>query len=89
MLTISVVQLCCAGITEYGIPSDFVRKSTTVRQIKVSAAPPNLVNSLRNVIIYSENRIINKDNEAHQIITCNGVYPLFISQFVFHHQRIL
>ena len=27
-LTISVLQACCAVTTEYGIPSNFVRKST-------------------------------------------------------------
>ena len=34
-LTISVLQACCAVTTEYGIPSDFVRKSTASLQIKI------------------------------------------------------
>ena len=35
VLTISVLQAYCAVITEYGIPSDFVRKSTASLQIKI------------------------------------------------------
>ena len=35
-LTISVLQVCCAVTTEYGIPSDFVRKSTASLKIKIS-----------------------------------------------------
>ena len=37
ILTISVLQAYCA-ITEYAIPSDFVRKSTASLQIKISTA---------------------------------------------------
>ena len=33
MLTVSVLQACCAVTTEYGIPSDFVRKSTAPLKI--------------------------------------------------------
>ena len=47
-LTISVRNACCAVITEYGIPSDFVRKSTVSLQIKIST--PQLNFSNRNVI---------------------------------------
>ena len=46
LLTISY----CAAITEYGIPSDFVRKSTASLQIKMSTAQLNVSN--RNVIIF-------------------------------------
>ena len=49
-LTISVLQACCAVITEYDIPSDFVRKSTASLQIKISTAQLNFSN--RNVIIF-------------------------------------
>ena len=35
VLTISVLQAYCALITEYGIPSNFVRKSTASLQIKI------------------------------------------------------
>ena len=49
-LTISVLQACCAVTTEYGIPSDFVRKSTASLQIKISTAQLNF--SYRNVIIF-------------------------------------
>ncbi len=48
-LTISVLQACCAVTTEYGIPSNFVRKSTASLQIKISTAQLNFSN--RNVII--------------------------------------
>ena len=34
-LTISVLQACCAVTTEYGIPSNFVRKSTALLKIKI------------------------------------------------------
>ena len=50
VLTISVLQACCAVTTEYGIPSDFVRKSTRSLQIKISTAQFNFSN--RNVIIF-------------------------------------
>ena len=60
-LTISVLRAYCAVTTEYGISSDFVRKSTASLQIKISTAQLNCSN--KNVIILS--RIINKDNEAH------------------------
>ena len=36
--TISVLQACCAVTTEYGIPSDFVRKPTASLKIKISTA---------------------------------------------------
>ena len=49
-LTISVLQACCAVTTEYGIPSNFVRKSTASFQIKISTA--QLIFSNRNVIIF-------------------------------------
>ena len=49
-LTISVLQPCCAATTEYGIPSDFVRKLTALLQIKISTAQLNFSN--RNVIIF-------------------------------------
>ena len=49
-LTISVLQACCAVTTEYGIPSEFVRKSTASLQIKISTAQLNFSN--RNVIIF-------------------------------------
>ena len=49
-LTISVLQACCAVTTEYGIPSNFVRKSTASLQIKISTAKLNFSN--RNVIIF-------------------------------------
>ena len=50
ILTISVLQACCAVTTEYGIPSDFVRKSTASFQIKNSTAQLNFPN--RKVIIF-------------------------------------
>ena len=37
VLTISVLQAYCAMTTEYGIPCDFVRKSSVSLQIKISA----------------------------------------------------
>ena len=40
----------CAVITEYGIPSDFARKSTASLQIKISTDELNFSN--RNVIIF-------------------------------------
>ena len=49
-LTISVLQACCAVTTEYGIPSNFVRKSTASLQIKISIAQLNFSN--RNEIIF-------------------------------------
>ena len=49
-LTISVLQACCAVTTEYGIPSDFVRKATASLQNKISTAQVNFLN--RNVIIF-------------------------------------
>ena len=49
-LTISVLQACCAVTTEYGIPSDIVRKSTVSLKIKISTAQVNFSN--RNVIIF-------------------------------------
>ena len=48
-LTISVLQACSTLTTGYGIPSDFVRKSTASLQIKISTAQLNF--SYRNVII--------------------------------------
>ena len=50
ILTISVLQACCAMTTEYGIPSDFVRKLTASLQIKISTAHTNFSNT--NVIIF-------------------------------------
>ena len=50
LLTISVLQACCAVTTEYSIPSDFVRKLTASLQIKISTAQLNFSN--RNVIIF-------------------------------------
>ena len=50
LLTISVLQACCAVTTEYAIPSGFVRKSTASLQIKISTAQLNFSN--RNVIIF-------------------------------------
>ena len=38
LLTISVLQAYCAVITEYCIPSDFVKTSTASLQIKILAA---------------------------------------------------
>ena len=38
ILTISVLQAYCAVTTEYGIPSNFVRKLTESLQIKISTA---------------------------------------------------
>ena len=49
VLTISVLEAYCAVITEFGIPSDFVRKLVASLQIKISAAQLNFSN--RNVII--------------------------------------
>ena len=49
-ITISVLQTYCAVITEYGIPSDFVRKSTASLKIKISTAQLSFSN--RNVIIF-------------------------------------
>ena len=49
-LTISVLQAYCAVITKYGVPSDFVRKSTASLQITFSRAQLHLSN--RNVIIF-------------------------------------
>ena len=49
-LTISVLQACCAVTTEYGIPSNVVRKSTASLQIKISTAQLNFSN--RNVILF-------------------------------------
>ena len=49
-LTISVLQACCAVTTEYGIPSNFIRKSTASLQIKISTAQLNFSN--RNVMIF-------------------------------------
>ena len=40
-LTIPVLQACCAVTTEYGIPSNFVRKLTASLQIKISKAQLN------------------------------------------------
>ena len=48
-LTISVLQACGTVITEYGIPSDFVRKSTVSLQIKILTAQLNFSN--RNIVI--------------------------------------
>ena len=42
--TISVLQACCAVTTEYGIPSNFIRKSTASLQIKISTAQLNFLN---------------------------------------------
>ena len=50
ILTISVLQACCAVTTEYGIPGDFVKTSTASLQIKISTAQVNFSN--RNVIIF-------------------------------------
>ena len=50
MLAISVLQACCTVITEYGIPSDFVRKSTELLQIKISTAQLNLSNGAIQVL---------------------------------------
>ena len=50
LLTISVLLAYGAVITEYGIPSDFVRKLTPLIQIKNSTAQLNFLN--RNVIIF-------------------------------------
>ena len=47
ILTISVLEVYCALITEYGIPSDFVRKLTVSLQIKISTTQLNFSN--RNV----------------------------------------
>ena len=86
LLTISVLQASTLT-TDYGIPSDFARKSTASLQIKISTAQLNFSN--RNVIIYSECRIIiNTDNES-QIKYYDGVYSPFISQFVLHHHRVV
>ena len=49
-LTISVLQACCAVTTEYGIPSNLIRKSTASLQIKISTAQLNFSN--RNVMIF-------------------------------------
>ena len=49
-LTISVLQACCAVTTEYGIPSNFIRKSIASLQIKISTAQLNFLN--RNVMIF-------------------------------------
>ena len=70
-------------ITEYGIPSDFVRKLTASLQIKISTAQVNFSN--RNVQ-FSESKIINKDNAERN--HHNSVYSQFISQFILHRQRI-
>ena len=45
-----VIQAYCAMTTEYGIPSDLVRKSTASLQIKISS--PQLNFSNRNIIIF-------------------------------------
>ena len=50
LLTISVLQACCAVTTEYGIPNNFVKKSTASLQIKISIAQLNFSN--RNEIIF-------------------------------------
>ena len=50
IVTFSVLQAYCAVITEYGIPSDFVRKLTASLQIKISTGQLNFSN--RNVIIF-------------------------------------
>ena len=50
VLTISVLQACCAVTTEYGIPSNFVRKSTASLQVKISTAQLNFSN--RNIILF-------------------------------------
>ena len=54
LLTISVLQastpICSTLTTDYGIPSDFARKSTASLQIKISTAQLNFSN--RNVIIF-------------------------------------
>ena len=44
------LQACCAVTTEYGIPSNFIRKSTASLQIKISTAQLNFSN--RNVMIF-------------------------------------
>ena len=49
---ISVLQAYCSEITEYGIPSEFVRKTTASLQIKISAAQLNFSN--RNVMYILE-----------------------------------
>ena len=61
LLTISVLQAYCAVITEYAIPSNFVKTWTASLQIKISAAL-QFFEWERN--IYSESGIINKDNQA-------------------------
>ena len=49
LLTISVLQAYCGVITVYGIPSNFVRKSTaSLTSIKISTAQLNFSN--RNII---------------------------------------
>ena len=50
LLTISVLQACCAVTTEYGIPSGIVRKLTASLKIKISTAQVDFSN--RNVIIF-------------------------------------
>ena len=50
VLTISVLQACCAVTTEYGIPSNSIKKSTASLQIEISTAQLNFSN--RNVIIF-------------------------------------
>ena len=50
VLNIPVLQAYYAVITEYGISSDFVRKSTASLQIKITTAQLNFSN--RNVIIF-------------------------------------
>ena len=41
--TVSVLKPCRAVTTEYGFPSDFVRKSTASLQIKISTTQHNFL----------------------------------------------
>ena len=64
-LTISVLQSYCAVTTEYGIPSDFVRKSTASLQIKISAAQLNFSNIyIYNSVLTCRQHIINSSASA-------------------------
>ena len=78
-LTISVLQADCAVITEYAIPSDFVRKSTVSLQIKISTPQLNFLN--RNVTIFWKYNNQQRQWGTDWIITTVFIQHLFRSSY--------
>ena len=77
--TISVLQACCAVTTEYGIPSNFVRKSTASLQIKISTAQRNFSN--RNVTIFWKWNYQQRQWGTDKIITTAFIHYLYRSSY--------